>query len=245
MTELSTIAALSRCPFRGPAWGAGECSTSSLSRRLIVSHWARRGCDFPVDVSTARDPHNFHGLRHRIAYTSDMEPELYQHCCNNHTSMGNWFAPLVRAHAAVDNPVLKLPKTRIMRLGQELAQTLWLEFHETNQLSRDILDRYFFESFQLDKDTDYFIKTDTFSGKFQFANAHCTEPDEIAQYFQVINNFAMVVGAGESVDLAVRDYIAPEPGTPEIYNGMPLRCEYRIFVDLGGNDTAKTAISRM
>lgn len=184
------------------------------------------------------DPDNIHGLFHRIASTSDLEPRLYDQCINNPTSMGNWFAPLVRAHAELDNPTLKLPKTRIMRLDQELAQAMRLQYHEINKLSQDILDRYFFEAFNLDKDAEYFIKTGTFSGKFQFANAHCTEPDEIAQYFQVINNFAMFVGAGESVDLVVRDYIAPASNTPEIYNGMPLRCEYRLFVDFGDNTKA-------
>lgn len=185
------------------------------------------------------DPDNIHGLFHRIASTSDLEPKLYDQCVNNLTSMGNWFKPLVKAHAQLDKPNLKLPKTRIMRLDHELAQAMRLEYHEINKLSQDILDNYFFEKFNLDKDAEYFIKTGTFSGKFQFANAHCTEPNEIAQYFQVINNFAMFVGAGESVDLVARDYIAPQTGTPEIYNGMPLRCEYRVFVDFGDNAKAQ------
>lgn len=191
------------------------------------------------DYDRVGDPDNIHALYHRTASASDLEPRLYEQCVNNPTSMGNWFAPLVRAHAQLDKPTLLLPKTRIMRLDQELAQTLRLEYHEINKLSQNILDTYFFEKFKFDKDAEYFIKTGTFSGKFQFANAHCTEPDEIAQYFQVINNFAMFVGAGESVDLVVRDYIAPEPNTPEIYNGMPLRCEYRLFVDFGDNAKAR------
>ena len=191
------------------------------------------------DYDQANDPDNIHGLFHRIASTSDLEPMLYNQCVNNPTSMSNWFKPLVKAHAQLDKPTLLLPKTRIMRLDQELAQALRLEYHEINKLSQDILDTYFFEKFNLDKDAGYFIKTGTFSGKFQFANAHCTEPDEIAQYFQVINNFAMFVGAGESVDLVVRDYIASAANTPEIYNGMPLRCEYRLFVDFGDNTKAR------
>ena len=191
------------------------------------------------DYDRVGDPDNIHALYHRTASASDLEPRLYEQCVNNPTSMGNWFAPLVRAHAELDNPALKLPKTRIMRLDHELAQAMRLEYHEINKLSQDILDTYFFEKFNLDKDAEYFIKTGTFSGKFQFANAHCTEPDEIAQYFQVINNFAMFVGAGESVDLVVRDYIASAANTPEIYNGMPLRCEYRLFVDFGDNAKAR------
>ena len=191
------------------------------------------------DYDQKNDPDNIHALFHRIASTSDLEPMLYNQCVNNPTSMGNWFKPLVKAHAELDKPVLKLPKTRIMRLDHELAQAMRLEYHEINKLSQDILDTYFFEKFNLDNDAEYFIKTGTFSGKFQFANAHCTEPDEIAQYFQVINNFAMFVGAGESVDLVVRDYIKPAPDTPEIYNGMPLRCEYRVFVDFGDNAKAR------
>ncbi|BAB99091.1 Hypothetical protein [Corynebacterium glutamicum ATCC 13032] len=72
----------------------------------------------------------------------------------------------------------------------------------------------------------------TFSCKFEFANAQCSEPEEMGEYFQVVQNIAMTLGAGESVDLVVREYINDVEGNPTIYHGMPLRTEYRAFIDL-------------
>lgn len=187
----------------------------------------------------ADNPEHIHGTFHRLASISDLEPELYSHCTNNPTSIGNWLPPLIKAHNTVHTPTLHIPATTTLRLDHELSQYLRVEFADTNELSQRIFDTYLYNELKLD-DTDYFIKTGTFSGKFQFANAHCTEPDEIGQYFHVITNFAMSVGAGETADLAVRDYIPDtRENAPTIYNGMPLRCEYRLFIDFGDNPEAQ------
>ncbi len=45
----------------------------------------------------------------------------------------------------------------------------------------------------------------------------------MGEYFQVINNFAMEVGAGMSVDIVAREYIEDVEENPTIYNGMPLQ----------------------
>lgn len=187
----------------------------------------------------ADNPEHIHGTFHRLASISDLEPTLYNHCTNNPTSIGNWLPPLIKAHNTVHTPTLHIPATTTLRLDHELSQYLRVEFADTNELSQRIFDTYLYNELKLD-DTDYFIKTGTFSGKFQFANAHCTEPDEIGQYFHVITNFAMSVGAGETADLAVRDYIPDtRENAPTIYNGMPLRCEYRLFIDFGDNPEAQ------
>lgn len=192
------------------------------------------------DYDHDADPNSLHGLFHRTASISDLEPRLYHHCTENPNSIATWLPPVIKAHAAADDPVLKIPATRIMRLDTELAQYLRLEFTDTNELSRTLLDHYLYTALNLNADSDYFLKTGVFSGKFQFANAHCTEPKEVGQYLHVINNFAMTVGGGESVDIAVRDYIGNDTA-PTVYNGMPLRCEYRVFVDFGDNTAAADA----
>lgn len=214
----------------------------------------RRSDDLPVDKTLDNiyrmyisddydhdvDPNSLHGLFHRTASVSDLEPRLYNHCVTNPNSIATWLPPVVKAHATISNPALKIPATRIMRLDTELTQYLRLNFTDTNELSRRLLDHYLYTALNLDADSDYFLKTGVFSGKFQFANAHCTEPNEVGQYLHVINNFAMIVGAGESVDIAVRDYIGNDTA-PTVYNGMPLRPEYRVFVDFGDNANATTA----
>lgn len=185
---------------------------------------------------------DIHGLFHRTASMSEIEPRFYEHCANNPTSIANWLPPLIEAHAAhayqtgAASP-LRIPRTQVMRLDPALAQFTRVQYDETNEISRKAFNAYLADA--LDLPDEAFIKTGTFSGKFQFANCHCTEVKEMGEYFQVITNFAMTVGAGESVDIAVRDYIRDaKANRPTIYGGMPLRCEYRVFVDFGAVDDA-------
>ena len=200
----------------------------------FYKHEGRNGSD-----DTAR---NIHGLYHRTASIADLEPGLYDKFGYNPTSMGLWFPLLVEAHASLGSGTgIHIPKTRVMRLPIELAQFTRVEYPETNSVSRQAFNSYLFHALRLedyDPKTgagDYFIKTGTFSGKFQFANCHCTEPREMGEYFQVISNFAQQVGAGESIDIAVRDYIRDYGDNPTIYSGMPLRTEFRVFVDFGSD----------
>lgn len=46
----------------------------------------------------------------------------------------------------------------------------------------------------------------------------------------------MTVGTGHTVDLVVREYIEDVENNPTIYNGMPLRTEFRAFVDWDKNE---------
>ena len=39
-----------------------------------------------------------------------------------------------------------------------------------------------------------------------------------------------------TTEWVVREYIQPQPGTQEIYYGLPLRPEYRVFVDFDANE---------
>lgn len=181
-----------------------------------------------------------HGMFHRGASLADMTDPIYDLAVNNPASMGNWF-PYV--HAALtaqtdrgEAPAFHTPRTQILRLGQELAQYLRLDFmDEANDVSKRAFDTYIFDRFDLDMDTKYFIKTGAFSNKFFFRNCMCEEADEMGQYFHLMMNTAMVVGAGATVDLVVRDFIDAKTNTPSIYAGMPLRCEMRAFVDLGSD----------
>ena len=181
-----------------------------------------------------------HALFHRTASISEIEPRIYQHFTDNPNSIANWLVPLVQAHAKLDQPLLRIPRTQVMRLDQPLAQFTRMEYHDTNEVSKRTFNAYLEDT--LDLPDDAFIKTGTFSGKFQFANCHCKEPDEMGEYFQAITNYAQMVGAGESADIAVRDYITDhDPHRPTIYGGMPLRCEYRFFVDFGAVSDATVA----
>lgn len=172
-------------------------------------------------------------LQSRMMSVSDLTPKLYDTFTSNKNSIANWFEPL--KNAAIKTEFFKVPDTKIIHLPIELAQFIRIEYHETSQADRQAFNDFIFNAFELEDDKTYFIKTGNFSSKFQFANAKCSEPREMGEYFQVINNFAMEVGAGSTVDLTVREYIEDSEGNPTIYNGMPLRTEFRAFVDFDKN----------
>ena len=177
----------------------------------------------------------YHGLFHRTASVSDLTEDLYKRFKLNPNSMAHWLPKVVAANNTVTSaapaPFL-IPETTIWRLPIELAQYIRIPYEDTTPASRVLFNDIISTVFELKPDTTYFIKTGTFSCKFEFANARCSEPEEMGEYFQVIQNIAMSLGAGESVDLVVREYIEDTENNPTIYHGMPLRTEYRAFIDL-------------
>lgn len=177
----------------------------------------------------------YHGLFHRTASVSDLTEDLYKRFKLNPNSMTHWLPKVVAANNTVTSaapaPFL-IPETTIWRLPIELAQYIRIPYEDTTPASRVLFNDIISTVFELKPDTTYFIKTGTFSCKFEFANARCSEPEEMGEYFQVIQNIAMSLGAGESVDLVVREYIEDTEDNPTIYHGMPLRTEYRAFIDL-------------
>ena len=212
--------------------------TDSFDVDATLADWAEkyRSTDDP-DVRE-----QIYGLYRRTSSVADLEPGLYRHFRNNPTSVANWFPLLHDAVALYDRyhaPFFRLPDTRILRLGPELAQFLRIEYAETSPESRTLFNQIVAAALRLDLSpgSTYFLKTGVFSSKFEFTNARCTEPDQAGEYFQAINNFAMTLGAGTTVDLCVREYIDPPANTPTIYHGMPLRCEFRSFVNLDAGDT--------
>ncbi len=78
-----------------------------------------------------------------------------------------------------------------------------------------------------------FVKNATFSNKF-WAMGACLVRNvaELAEAFATINYNALMVGAGGTDELVVREYIGYDRrNTACIYNGLPLRPEFRVFYD--------------
>lgn len=181
----------------------------------------------------------YYHLSSRMKSVASLDDDLYQEFCDNENSLYNWFPSLKKA---IDQQgFFKTPKTKMLRLPVELAQFIRLDYQDTTQESKDIFNQIIFKALELEDDQTYFIKTGTFSSKFEFRNAKCNEPHEMGEYFQVINNFAMEVGAGMSVDVVAREYIEDIENNPTIYNGMPLRTEFRTFVDFDTQEILGTA----
>lgn len=181
-----------------------------------------------------KEKENILALRSRLISVSDLSEKIYEEFKNNPNTMSNWF-PVLQKVLDEETTFFKYPKTKILKLPIELAQFIRLEYSNVSQKDKDFFNEIIFDSFGLEDEETYFIKTGTFSSKFQFANAKCSEPREMGEYFHVINNFAMELGAAHSVDVVVREYIEDKTDTLTMYNGMPLRTEFRLFVDFDKN----------
>ncbi len=178
----------------------------------------------------SEDWDRLNNLLSRTLSVSDLTEDVYTRFANNKNSMYNWIKEVEFALDKTDTELIS-PKTNVYRLPIELAQFIRLDYQDTSQEDKDLFNQIIFDNFGLEDGKTYFIKTGVFSSKFQFANAKCFEPREMGEYFQVINNFAMQLGAGQTIDLVVREYIEDIEDNPTIYNGMPLRTEFRAFVD--------------
>lgn len=174
------------------------------------------------------------GLLSRTESVSDLTELLYERFNQNKNTMSFWFPSLKEVIKKQD--FFKVPETKCLTLPLELSQFIRHEYMNVNQISKDKFNQLLIDYFELDLTKEYFIKTGVFSSKFEFANAHCDDPAVIGDYFIVINNYAMLVGAGRSNDLVVREWIPDPENRPTIYNGMPLRTEFRAFVNFDTNE---------
>ena len=216
-------------------------------RRGIVQGFIARTDSFPVDENIASlekirdglsdsDPQkaNIDALISRTLSVSDLTPKTYDRFKQNPNAFSSWYPQLAKAIADSNSP-FKTPASKCITLPIELAQFMRIEYGETTEQDKKTFNNFVFHALALEDDKTYFIKTGNFSMKFEFHNARCTEPREMGEYFQVINNFAMQVGAGTTVELVAREYIKDVEDNPTIYNGMPLRTEFRAFVDFDAN----------
>lgn len=172
----------------------------------------------------------------------DLDDFTYQMLEMNPISMGFWLPPLVEG--LYGNKFFKVPDTKILHVPITMLQLTRLGFETLNSVTKEIVNRYCKKVFHLDEHGDYFIKTGTYSSKYEFRNAHIHEPkevDEMGEYFLLLNHLTCSMaaptnkrsfyGANTTNEWVVREYIKDKESNPTIYNGLPLHTEYRVFVD--------------
>lgn len=173
----------------------------------------------------------------------DLDPIVYELLNHDPNTMSNWIFAI---KGVVDKTkFFKIPKTRIIKVPLALLQsTRVYDFGELSPLSLEIINRYAQKVFDLYKEKDYFIKTGTFSSKFDFRNAKVTKGQEVSElgsYLWYIQHQAnqmasplnnkVIYGVSSNNEWVVREFIDDTENNPTIYNGLPLHTEYRVFVD--------------
>lgn len=178
----------------------------------------------------------------------DIDPVIYEILGCNQNSIGHWFPAL--KEAAGRQSFFKIPETTIVKVPMPILQLTRLDYMSLHQSTLDIVNRWAYEVFHLDENKTYFIKTGTYSSKFDFRNAKVTTPKEVRElgsYLLFIHHQAVamagplvqprpVVGVSTTNEWCVREYIEDQENNPCIYHGMPLHTEYRVFIDCDSNE---------
>ncbi|WP_133617839.1 hypothetical protein [Leucobacter luti] len=171
----------------------------------------------------------------------DLDSLMYDMIALNEASMGRWLPQLAEA---CDGTELRIPRTTVAQVPLPLLQLTRIDYESINGTTHQILNEWATRAFNLQPDGDYFIKTGIFSSKFDFRNARVREAQEVAElgdYLLFVHQQALsmasplnptiMYGAGTTVEWVVREFIGATAGTPTIYHGLPLRTEFRVFID--------------
>lgn len=193
----------------------------------------------------AKDPEkkqmSYHMFRRGLDIL-DLDPITYEMLSMNPNSMGYWLPPLI--DGIQKQRFFKVPKTKVIKVPLTLLQLSRMEYSDLTPGTMDILDRFCYRAFELDETKSYFIKTGTYSSKFDFRNAKVTgakEVRELGEYLLFIQNQAVIMagylttpsiyGVSTTNEWVVREFIENVDNCPCIYKGLPLHAEYRVFVD--------------
>lgn len=171
----------------------------------------------------------------------DLGPVTYAMIGTNPTSMSHWL-PFIYKQALEAG--FKVPDTVIAKVPITMLQLTRLEYIGLSPATLKIVDGWAHHIFELHDDREYFIKTGTYSSKFDFRNCHVhgeKEVRELGEYLLFIHSQAIeaagplslpsIYGMSTTNEWVVRDFIPDREDLPHIYKGLPLRTEYRVFVD--------------
>lgn len=172
----------------------------------------------------------------------DLDPIVYEMIGTNPNSISHWFPEL--AEGVKKQTFFKVPDTTFIKVPLSLLQLTRQEYGMLTPTTIKIVDQFCMDAFGLDTEKDYFIKTGTYSSKFDFRNAYVhgeKEVTELGEYLLYIHyqalmmasplNTPCIYGMSTTNEWVVREFIHDVEDNPCIYKGLPLHTEYRAFVD--------------
>lgn len=172
----------------------------------------------------------------------DLDSVVYQIIAQNKNSMGHWLPQLVDANKG--KSFFKIPATTIATVPITLLQLTRQPYAALTKTTIQIVDEWAQKAFSLDFQKEYFIKTGTYSSKFDFRNAYVhgeKEVRELGEYLLFIHYQALqmasplstpsIYGVSTTNEWVVREFIPDLENAPCIYKGLPLHTEFRVFVD--------------
>ena len=148
---------------------------------------------------------------------------------NDKNNLSYWF-PKIKV---VESMGIKLPKTKIVKVPEELFERFFLEETGDFEKIKDWVEKDVMPLIN-DMGLPIFIRNGCFSNKFYFGDNCLVDSKElknVVRHFCNIQIDSLMLDTGGNLEIVIREWIEPEEGTECIYNGMPLRPEMRLFYD--------------
>lgn len=223
--------------------------TGNMMKKDVPGNSYEALLDNYISMNEAKDPKTkkqfYHMFRQGLDIL-DVDPVVYEMLSCNKNSMGNWLPAMIPA--VEKEGFFSIPDTTIVKVPITMLQLTRLDYMDHNRITLDIVDEWAQAAFGLEADKHYFIKTGTYSSKFDFRNAKITDPKEvmeIGEYLLFIHTQAVsmahhdltgrrpvMYGVSTTNEWVVREFIEDEDDEKlTIYHGLPLHTEYRVFVD--------------
>ena len=178
--------------------------TGTLARRDIDAHSYAEILYFYQRSMTEKNPkkrkHCYNMFRAGLDLL-DLDDITYAIIDQNKTSMGYWLPKLVAA--AKGQSFFRIPKTKIAKVPLTLLQLTRIDYGELSPTTLAIVDRWAYKVFGLDEVKEYFVKTGTYSSKYDFRNAHVhgeREVRELGEYLLFIHNQALSMASHQRHD---------------------------------------------
>jgi hypothetical protein len=136
----------------------------------------------------------------------------------------------------IQNQGLRIPKTCIIPMPEKVMDACFMDGDRKKNMA--VVGKWVTETVMPKLEEEsltglIFVKNGCFSNKFDFRSCSIiANPLALTASVIDINYQSFMFDAGGNTELAIRERIPyDEEKTPTIYNGLPLRNEYRIFYD--------------
>lgn len=201
-----------------------------------------------INAKSERERQQYYHMFRQGLDLLDIDSITYDILGMNIVSMGYWLPKIIRP--VEEEGFFKIPSTTIIKVPMNILQLTRTDYSLINKTTLGIVDKFCYKAFDLKDDGDYFIKTGTYSSKFDFRNCRVVTPKEVrelGEYLLFIHTQACqmagplnvdkngkplsIYGVSTTNEWVVREYIQDKENNPCIYKGLPLHTEYRVFVD--------------
>lgn len=155
--------------------------------------------------------------------------ENYQMAGENPENMSYWL-PKIKNSTTKEKSDLQIPETKIISFNFDTWNWLRSDYYTDEKVKAfndSVVDKlnHFLEGETL------FMKTGVFSDKFSFYHAVIKDRSKIGDQFLDMYYNSMLLGADLTNEAVFREMIEDKEGRKQIYEGMPLHTEFRVFYD--------------